>query len=310
MSTGNLIKKISPFNDRQDMPAALFAIKKMLAFFLVYGLSAVVGEILIIGILYAMGCDPLRGVMPAGRWAELLPLYGFAVFTAAALMYCKLIEKRSAESTGFTGKLYDYPVGGAAGVLMLGTVVGACCITGALSFEGITSTADVIYLLALFAGFAIQSMAEETLCRGFLLSSLSRKVSLPSAVFVSSTAFALPHLPSILEEDARFAVIALINLYLISAVFSLLYVLRRNIYIVSGLHCLWNFVLGGIIGLSVSGGGGSDDALMVFRTNGRNLLNGGTYGLESSVITTAVSVIAVIILTGLCRKGGTDNGVQ
>lgn len=296
MNIKNFIKNINPLNNKQDMPAVLYVIKKILGFFFIYGLSAVIGEVLIIGLTMAMGYDPLNGDMPTGYFAEFAKYYGCIFFIAVALFYCKLVEKRNVISIGFNKKIYDYFIGGAIGILLLTTIVILCCAIGVLNFNFITPNIDVIYLIALFVGFFIQSLSEETMCRGFLLKSLSAKTSLPIAIFASSTAFALPHLLSILEADTPFLVIGIVNLYLVSIIFSLLYLLRSNIYIVSGLHCLWNFLLYGVMGLSVSGSNSNENAPLNFSVNTQNILNGGIYGLEASIITTIVLGIAVVIL--------------
>ena len=295
---------VSPFDDRQDIPTALYIAKKMLGFLFVYGLSAVVGEGIIIGLLAAMGYDPLSGVMPGGYMGQLLPYYGFAVFLLVALLYCKIVEKRTPADLGFDRRWMDYLTGGAAAVGLLGVITAIGWATGALEFQGLAAEVDGIYFLALLAAFVIQSMAEEVICRGFLLKSLSRKTGLPAAVFFSATAFALPHLPSVLSSEARFAVVGVLNLYLVSVVFSLLYLLRGNIYTVSGLHCVWNFLLNGVMGLSVSGSGGNSSALLRFEAKARTLLNGGAYGLEAGVITTAVLGIAAVCLAVEYRKRG------
>lgn len=304
MKTKTIIRNISPINNLTEMPTILFVIKKMLGFFLIYGMSVLLGEALIIGILTAMGYDPLKGVMPTGYFAELLKNYGFAVFFLIALLYCKFIEKRSIKSVGFNKRVYDYIIGGAIALLLLTAIAFVCCVTGVLSFNSIASNFDFLYLIALFIAFIIQSLAEETICRGFLLKSLSNKTSLPVAIFASSTAFALPHLPSILEADTQFAVVGVINLYLVSIIFSLLYMLRSNIYIVSGLHCVWNFVLNGVMGLSVSGGNQNSNAIMNFTVVEQNILSGGTYGLEASIITTAVlGIVTIILVNAYCKRG-------
>jgi membrane protease YdiL (CAAX protease family) len=150
---------------------------------------------------------------------------------------------------------------------------------------------------------------EETISRGLIFTTLSEKVSLPIAFFVSATVFALPHLLSILEAEAQFVVIGVVNLYLVSAVFTLLYLLRTNIYIVSGLHCIWNFVLNGVMGLSVSGSTGNENALLCFEVKGENILNGGVYGLEASIVTNAVLGISTVILMILYCKRGRKNGI-
>lgn len=309
MKTKNFIRNINPFNNAQEMPTALYIIKKMLAFFLIYGLSAILGEAIIIGVLSAMGYDPLNGVMPTGHLGELLQYYGFVVFFIVTALYCKLIEKRKLNTLGFNKKGLDYLFGGAVAILLLAVIIGLCCVSGVLSFSGIAAGIDIGYLIALFFAFLIQSLAEETICRGFLLPSLSKKTSLPIAIFVSSTAFALPHLSSLLSADTKFAVVGIINLYLVSVIFSLLFVLRSNIFIVSGLHCVWNFVLNGVMGLSVSGSDSNASGVLNFEVYSGNILNGGVYGLEASIITTVVLGIFAIVLARICHKRGVKNGL-
>lgn len=304
MKIKQIIKNISPFNNNQDMPKALYIVKKVLAFFLVYALGMGVAEGIVIGILYASGYNPLMGDMPMGHTADLIKYYGFALFSLVTLLYCKFIEKEKLTSIGFNKKFSDYIIGGLVAVGLLLCIVGAGCATGGLSFEGFGSNVNIVYLVVLFGAFIIQSLTEEIMCRGFLLTTLLKKTSLPLAVFVSSSAFALLHIPSMLEADAKFAITGIVNLYLVSIIFSLLYVLRANIYIVAGLHCVWNFVLNGVMGLSVSGSTSNDSALMSFQVNSENLLNGGIYGLEASVITTVVLGVVVFVLIKCCRKRG------
>ncbi len=304
MKTKTIIKNISPFNNAQEMPVALYAIKKLLSFFLIFGIAAVIGEVVIIGLLYGMGYDPINGVMPADNVAMLLKFYGNIIFFAVTLIYCKRVEKRSIKSVGFNKKGFDYIIGSGLAVLLLAVIVGVCCVTGVFSFNGFNANANAGYLGLLFGGFVIQSLTEEVMCRGFLLPSLNKKTNLPLAIFVSSTAFALPHLGTVLEADTQFAIIGVINLYLVSLVFSLLFMLRSNIYIVSGLHCVWNFIINGVMGLSASGGSSNPDALTSFSVNAENILTGGVYGLEASIVTTVVLAVATIILVKLYRKRG------
>lgn len=297
-----VLKHINPFRDTPDTPTRYFIIRKVLAFFLIYALAAGIGEALIIGGMMAFGYKPLSGIMPGGHVAELLTYYGFAVFLLVAVLYCRLIEKRGLKSMGFNKKVWDYLLGGVVGIFLMASVVAVCCATGAMRFTGLRSNVEWGYLIALFVGFFIQSLAEEVISRGFMLTSLSKRVSLPLAIFVSSTVFALPHLSTILESNGWFVVIGVANLYLVSVVFSLLYVLRSNIYIVGGLHCLWNFVLYGVMGLSVSGSDGNVSGLLCFEVPTQNILNGGIYGVEASILTTVVLGAAVIILAKLCKK--------
>ena len=304
MNIKKLIKNISPFNNAQEMPVALYAVKKLLSFFLIFGIASIIGEAVSIGLLYAMGYDALNGDMPDYSVIMLFKFYGNIIFFAVTLIYCKRVEKRGIKSFGFNKKGFDYIIGSGLAVLLLAVIVGVCCVTGVFSFNGFNVNANAGYLGLLIGGFVIQSLTEEVMCRGFLLPSLNKKTNLPIAIFVSSTAFAVPHLMSVLEAEPHFAIVGVINLYLVSLVFSLLFMLRSNIYIVSGLHCVWNFIINGVMGLSASGGSSNPNALTSFSVNAENLLTGGVYGLEASVVTTVVLAVTTIILVKLYRKRG------
>lgn len=104
----NIIYKLSPFNNEADMSGIEYIIKKILAFFFVYGVSAVLGEGLIIGILCSMGYDPLQGGMPEGQIGQLLFYYGFLIFSLVTLLYCRFIEKKDIQAIGFSGKSIEY----------------------------------------------------------------------------------------------------------------------------------------------------------------------------------------------------------
>ncbi len=72
--------------------------------------------------------------------------------------------------------------------------------------------------------------------------------------------------------------------------------IRSNIWIACGLHGTWNFILYGIMGLSLSGSKINSDGIMKFETNSSNIMNGGIYGIEASIITTVILGVVVIVL--------------
>lgn len=309
MKAKKFIRNVSPFNNEKDMPKALYIVKKLLAFLLLYGASALIGEAVIIGTTYAMGYDPLNGVMPQGNVMQLMQYFGFVVFFALTFLYCKFIEKRSFKEISVTKRGFDYLLGAVVAVLLICAVMVVGCVAGSFELVGFVNNANIPYVIALFFSFVVQSFAEEMMCRVFLMRSLQQKVSLPIAVLVSSTAFALPHFSTLFEAEFKFAVFGVINLYLVSAVFSLLYVLRDNIYIIGGLHSVWNFVLYGVLGLSVSGSEGNSGGILNFNVASQNLINGGTYGIEASVVTTIVFAITLVVLVMRLSNRRERNGL-
>ena len=97
-------------------------------------------------------------------------------------------------------------------------------------------------------------------------------------------------------------IVGIVNLYLVSAVLSALVLLRNNIWAAWGLHTAWNFVLYGVLGLPLSGGAESEAGIFQFVTNGESILNGGGYGVEASIITTAVLAVTAVILMKKWKK--------
>ncbi|MBR6151447.1 MAG: CPBP family intramembrane metalloprotease [Lachnospiraceae bacterium] len=308
-----IILNLLPFNNRTEMSKLEYVIKKILAFVLIYFMSAVLGEAVIIGLLSAMGYDPLHGDVPGGEASllsqfvmNLFSLFGFAIFILVTLLYCRIIEKRSAKEI-FGKKPLDYLTGSLIAVTLLAVIVSFCLVTGSMTFEGLGTNIQLPMLLLLLVGYMLQSAAEEVMCRGFLMGALKGKVPTWLAVLVSSTAFAFPHLPSIMEMESKYIVVAILNLYLVAILFSLLVLRRGNLWIACGLHFAWNYVLGGIMGLTVSGGDGAAFGLFLFKVENGTLLNGGTYGIEASVITTVVLGMVLAVMLLLMHKKSQKN---
>lgn len=305
----SIIYNLSPFNNNMVMSTGEYIIKKLLAFAMIYCLSAVLGEGIIIGILCGMGYDPLHGLMPTGLIGDLLPYYGFIVFLLVTVLYCRFVEKRTIKSMSFTRNMVDYLLGILLAILLLLIIIIMCCSVDALMFINFNINGNVFYLAFWLLAFAVQGTAEEIMCRGFLLQSLLKKTSVSVAIIISSTAFAFPHFLTLFETDLEYAIIGTINLYLVSVIFSLLVLLRSNIWIACGLHSTWNFVLYGIMGLSVSGSEIKSDSMFQFCAEDTNILNGAEYGIEASIVTTFVLGLFVFVLVKSWKGRMHKNGI-
>lgn len=303
------VKMLSPFNNWEEMPSVCYVIKKLLAFFVLYWAAAILGEGVILGGLYLAGYDALHGVMPSGYGPELLQYYGFTVFLLVTLWYCKCIEKRTIGSMGLNKKVADYLLGGLAAVLLLGGIMGVCCGLGGLSYVGIGKEIDGIYLVALLGGIMVQSAAEEILSRGFLMISLKKKIPVGLAVLISATAFAYPHFSTLKEAEMPYCVVGIVNLYLISIIFSMLMLCRANIWIACGLHGIWNYLLYGVFGLTLSGSDMTAQGILNFEVNTASIINGGEYGIEASMVTTVILGVAAVALCIYWKKKGEKNGI-
>lgn len=147
----------------------------------------------------------------------------------------------------------------------------------------------------MLGAFIFQGAFEEVLCRG-IVQQLLQKKSIPVAVGVSAALFIIPHIGNMDFSAPAIAVTAVINLILISVIFSLLTIRFNSIWAACGLHSIWNYILYSILGLNLSGNDEINTAVFDMSSVGDNILNGGKYGIEASIITTAVLVAAAIAL--------------
>ena len=225
-------------------------------------------------------------------WFKALSLFGTVFTTAAAIIFCTRLEKRSAASMGFHKKnsVKKYLLGYVIGVIMLAVT----CLLNRL-FGGIRFTvSDGIFkmlpiLLLMFAGYMLQGMSEEVLVRGYLQMTLSIHKKQWFAVLSSAFVFAALHL-----FNPGISVLAFFNIFLFGVLMSLLLLRTNSIWFVSALHAAWNFAQGHLFGISVSGTGMNKETLLQSTfAAGKKLINGGDFGIEGGICTTIVLVIAI-----------------
>lgn len=297
-----LLKSISPFNNRTEMPTALFVIKKVLAFWLCYIAGLFIAEGAVILLHFAFGKNMLVGDIFDAQTIRLITYYGYIIVVGVALLYWKLIEKKPLAQMGLTKHPGGYLIGTAAGIALVTLSVIAIILTGNIEYCGVLEHTDILTIILLVGGFVVQGAAEELLCRGIVLHSLKGKTSLGVAVSASTLMFILPHLPSLLEGGVIYGVLGIVNLTLISTIFSLVTVIFGSIWAACGLHSFWNAVLYAILGLNLSGNDEAVTAIFDMRSVGKNIWNGGDYGIEASVITTAVLTIAAVLILYVGRR--------
>ena len=297
-----LLKNISPLNNRTEMPTALFVIKKFLAFWVCYIAGLFIAEGIVILLHFACGKNMLVGDVFDAQTITLITYYGYIVISGVALLYWKLIEKKPLSEMGLTKRFGNYFIGAFVGVILLALSVAAIVLTGNMEYHGIFENVDILMILLLFGGFIIQGATEEILCRGIVLHALKEKTSVWIAIAVSTVLFIIPHWSSLFDGGTVYGVIGVANLVLISIIFSLLTVRFKSIWAACGLHSFWNAILYSVLGLNLSGKDETVTAIFDMQSVGKNIWNGGEYGIEASIITAVVLALAAVLLWYMSRK--------
>lgn len=305
-----LIKNISPLNNRTGMPVILYVIKVIIVFWFVKFTAELIGEGFAMAFLFACGKNPLNGEMLDNNAMVLLTYCGYGLLIGIVILYWKLFQRKTLSELGFTQRIGTYPVGALIGVALIAVSVTLIMLTGSIAYSGVFENIDYGFICLMFGGFIFQGAFEEVLCRGVVLQLLKDKAPIAVAVGVSTVLFVIPHISGMKGADLGIAIVAVICLVLISLILSFLTLRFKSIYAACGLHTAWNFVLYNILGLNLSGNDTKTSAIFDMRTVGSNIINGGDYGIEASVVTAVVLAAALVLMAAVKqKKGGTEYGV-
>ncbi len=291
-----LLKDISPFNSRTKMPTVLFVVKKILVFWLCYITGLLIAEGAVILLHFAFGKNMLVGDVFDTRTITLITYYGYIIVSGVALLYWKSIEKKPLSEMGLTKRFGSYFIGVVTGIILLAVSTFVIVLTGSIEYHGVFENIDILSIVLFFGGFAVQGATEEFLCRGIILHTLKERTSPRFATAVSTFLFIIPHWSSLFDNGMIYGIMGIVNLILISIIFSMLTIRFESVWAACGLHSCWNAVLYCVLGLNLSGNNETVIAVFDMRSVGENIYNGGKYGIEASVITIVVLAVAAALL--------------
>ncbi len=235
------------------------------------------------------------------EWIMIVMLFAEILLTLIVMLYCRFFEKRKFSTLGFVrkGMVKQYLTGIIAGTVAFSIAYLLCLVTGSIKYEGIAASISPLYIIGYFLGYLLQGMAEEVLCRGYLMVSLSRRYHVTLAIVTNSLFFAFLH-----SSNNGVSPLAYLNLFLFGVFASLLLLDFGNIWIVAAFHSIWNFVQGNIYGVQVSGMRVTNSVVSTSYTDGMEFINGGAFGMEGGLAVTLVFMAGIALLCiHLYKKG-------
>ena len=172
----------------------------------------------------------------------------------------------------------------------LGLIVMGFGILIIFNFISITSLQfsfiDQLFYLCLFA---VVSLNEEIAMRGYILQNLSSSFNKYIALALSSLVFMIMHI-----GNPNMSAIPLFNLFLAGLFLGIYCIHRKNLWFPIGAHFTWNYFQGPVLGFEVSGN--EVNSLFIQRLDGSDLITGGQFGFEGSIILTTFMIIGIIYL--------------
>jgi membrane protease YdiL (CAAX protease family) len=209
--------------------------------------------------------------------ARTLALQGLlcGVWIAVYRIGVRLLERRSASELGFDASLSLVPAGILIGTALFCSVYAILCAAGIASLVGWHGLDGVAAILGVAMTAAV---GEEIVFRGVVYRILENTFGTLAALIVSSLLFGLMHSTNPGATLFTSTAVALEAGLLLGLAYSA----TRSLWFPIGIHFGWNFAQGGIFSAPVSGF--QFKGILDFRLSGPEILTGGSFGPESSIV--------------------------
>jgi len=177
----------------------------------------------------------------------------------------------------------------AGGAAWLGLSLGLIALLGGVEIAPRGHFTWSALLLATVSGW-LNAAVQEVVARSYIFQLVRQRCGPGWAVLVSSACFVAMHAGAF-----QGVVLPVVNVFAASILFGLVLLRTGSLWAVIALHFAWNFLVGPVLGLAVSGHDLAAGWGML-RLHGADWLTGGTFGLEGSAVVTLVTIAACLAL--------------
>ena len=205
--------------------------------------------------------------------------------------------------------LKDLLLGLLIGIGSISFAVLVAIIFGDLRFQfnpGAGSSAILITLIVSAVVFISGAALEEALFRGYILQTFARAKLAWLAIILTSVFFASVHL-----GNPNASYFSTINTGLAGIWLGIAYLKTRTLWLAFGLHFSWNWIMGAIFGIEVSGLTDITTApLLKELDSGPKWITGGDYGLEGGIACTIALIASIALIWFLPILKPTDEMLE
>lgn len=228
-------------------------------------------------------------------WERLLMLVSYLSAAVLVLRWRRL--PLSLLGLSLKGRWKDLLAGLGVAVLLYVVGFGLSLLTGTVEVAGVQLVPSA--LLGTLLLFLLVAVTEEVMLRGFVLGRmLAGGMNRFVALFLSSALFSAMHL-----FNPNFALLPFVNILLAGCLLGASFLYTRNLCFPIALHWFWNWMQGPVLGYEVSGMN-SGESLLTLRLTGSDLLTGGSFGFEGSLLCTVLLVVGTLAVIGYYERRG------
>ncbi len=224
---------------------------------------------------------------------QLIEWFIAAVFvTLTAYFFLSFLDRTSISELGLSikNRRKDILTGLLWAVVLYAIGFTVSLLSGSVSIFGIKFDGGVLILT--FMLFLCASIVEEVMIRGYIQSRLMTKMNKFLALVVASVIFSILHIP-----NPNIGLFPLINLFLAGVMLGAAFLYTHNLWFPISLHLAWNWIQGPVLGYEVSGTK-MFPTLLTLELPEENLINGGAFGFEGSIICSILMIISIFVIIG------------
>jgi membrane protease YdiL (CAAX protease family) len=246
-------------------------------------------------VVLVQGAGRALHVPPKSGWGQVLGLVLVAGVCLVYAAYVRVIGRRPVVELALRGAPQAFGKGFVVGAALFSATILELWVIGVYS---VVAVFGVDALLAPLTGALVAAFIEELVFRGVLFRIIEESLGSWLALGLSALLFGLLHAFNHGATWVSTLAIALEAGVLLAAV----YMFSRRLWTCIGLHCAWNFAEGGVFGASVSGS--KAGGLLAARFRGPDILTGGKFGPEASVVAVLICLAAGVAFVQLARRRG------
>ena len=259
------------------------------------------------GILLAPAVVPFAARLKAGQRvnpAQMLYFEAAGALTilAAAWLMVRLVDRRPFISLGFgLGHLSrDLLLGASIGAGWLFLSIAILWLAGWIAPQ---SSPPILWFNLVWTAGALvfNTLCQEVLARSYIFQTIQSRTSPLVAILSSSVLFSACHAGAF--HGAW--LLPAFNVFIAGVLFGAAYYLTGNLWLPIAIHFTWNFLVGPVLGLTVSGRDELNGGWQVFSVHGPQLFTGGPFGIEGGFVVTLTSALIIGLMLFLFGRKNT-----
>jgi uncharacterized protein len=228
------------------------------------------------------------------QWMLYFNAVNTLTILAAAWVMVRWVDRRPFVSLGFAR---DH----LAPDLLLGTGIGAAWLLFSIAIlwlGGWIAPQPVhgfswAHLVWTAGALIFNTICQEVLTRSYIFQTIQSRTNAPVAILATAVLFSLFHAGAFRGAW----LLPAFNVFIAGVLFGTAYWRTGNLWLPISIHFMWNFLLGPVLGLTVSGQNELGNWHR-FNVHGPQLITGGSFGIEGGLVVTFTSIA---VIAGLLR---------